>query len=104
MKKQVEILSMILAVGALVGLGIVALGSAASLHPIAFVTVPVFVLHLGSAVWLFQEPDPKKSTAGVWALLGALTGLLGVMLWFLAEINRSVAQLAENGMAQSGGR
>jgi hypothetical protein len=96
MRKQIEILSLVLAIAVLIG---IACGMLVAwiVHPgLGATTTAFFLLHLGIAVWLFQQADPKSNTAGVWAFLGAIAGLVGVLIFFLSEINRKLTVLTHN--------
>ncbi len=95
MKKQIEIVSLILAAAILVGLACAVL-VCWMCHPGSGAAATAFLLiHFGTSCWLFRQCAPKTNMAGVWALLGLVAGLFAVALYFLAEINRNVAKLAE---------
>jgi hypothetical protein len=96
MKKQIEIVSLILAAAILVGLACAVL-VCWMCHPASGAAATALLLiNFGTSCWLFRQcDDPKANTAGVWALLGLVAGLFAVALYFLAEINRNVAKLAE---------
>ena len=96
MKKQIEIVAVILAILVFVGLGAVAVVWLCFLPAAGAGATALFILHLGTAIWLFQQADPKSDTAGVWAFLGAIAGLVAVLIFFLSEINRKLTTLTNN--------
>ncbi len=75
-KKQIEIVSLILAAAILVGLACAVL-VCWMCHPGSGAAATAFLLiHFGTSCWLFYESDdPKANTVGVWALLRLVAGI-----------------------------
>jgi len=54
------------------------------------------LVYIGSAIWLFMQSKKTGKSQWVWAFLGLFSGVLGLILWFLFQINEKMEKQISN--------
>lgn len=99
MKKQIELIAMVLALAFLIALlasTIFRTGfpSAISISYTTMAAVGV-ILRIGCAWWLYQKTKSKQQYPWLWCLLGLVFGLVSIAVYYLIEIYKKVSLLED---------